>query len=221
MIATTALSMQLDLNVRNKVNRGTNQTFNRDFWDVPTVYGFVQYPAIASGAMYITGLAVRNKWIRVTARLWLEALSYSGGAVMLIRYVTGRTRPYYSDNPFKYTWFQTNNDTQAFPSGHTVVAFATSTILAHRIDNIYASIGLYALASLTAYSRLINNQHWLSDVIAGAVLGFTSAYFVMNREWNREEEEAGQIDKKKKGKGGEKKFSFYPTFNGLGMSLRF
>jgi membrane-associated phospholipid phosphatase len=136
---------------------------------------------------------------------------------MGLRYLLGRTRPFSSikDSQYEFTWLQSRGDTQSFPSGHTVVAFATSTILAEKIDTWWARVVLYGFAALTGYARLYNDQHWLSDVIFGAALGYGSAKYVLKREEERE-----NIQKKKlKNKGGG--FSLYPSFNGIGLSYTF
>ena len=39
----------------------------------------------------------------------------------------------------------------------------------------------YGLGGVTAYERLRHNAHWLSDTVAGAALGMSTAHFVMNR----------------------------------------
>ncbi|MGH2574607.1 MAG: phosphatase PAP2 family protein [Ignavibacteria bacterium] len=219
-VSLTALSMTLDREGKN-LGRSTHKTFNRDLWDVSTVYGFVQYPSILAGAIYAAGLFTGEEDARVTGRLMIEALAYSGITVMLARYITGRYRPYYSDNPWKYTWFQSSNDTQSFPSGHTVVAFATSTVLAERIDNIWARIGLYGLASLTAYGRVLNNQHWISDVLVGGLLGFGTGYFVVQKE--KERWSSSKIGRKGSSNGfpGSGRLSLSPTFNGISFVYTF
>jgi membrane-associated phospholipid phosphatase len=40
----------------------------------------------------------------------------------------------------------------------------------------------YGVAGGTAYVRVKNNVHWLSDTVAGAALGIATARFVLNRE---------------------------------------
>ena len=213
VIGVSALSMTADKESKKRIGRNTAATFNNDFWDIPTVYGFVQYPSIFAGTIYAAGLISNNDDVRITGRLLLESLAYSGITVMIARYVFGRYRPYYSDDPWKYTWFQPKNDTQAFPSGHVTVAFATSTVLAERIDTWWARIGLYGLASLTAYARILNNQHWLSDVVVGGLLGFGAGYFVIKKEEEREK----TLARKKKGGG----FSIFPSLNGINLVYKF
>lgn len=62
---------------------------------------------------------------------------------------------------------------EAFPSGHTSLAFASATVLHEEFKNsepILAYSG-YAFAISTAYLRMAKNKHWLSDVILGSALG--------------------------------------------------
>ena len=58
----------------------------------------------------------------------------------------------------------------SFPSGHTVVAFSLSTVLAERIGNPWATAGLYGAATACAVSRVYRQEHWLSDIVLGAAL---------------------------------------------------
>lgn len=68
-------------------------------------------------------------------------------------------------------------DIKSFPSGHTATSFLGAEILRRETEGIHKGIGLgaYAVAAATAALRIYNNKHWLSDVVAGAVLGFISA----------------------------------------------
>ena len=42
----------------------------------------------------------------------------------------------------------------------------------------YGAYLLYAFATGTAWSRMNDRRHWLSDVVAGAAVGFTAAKIV-------------------------------------------
>ena len=66
-------------------------------------------------------------------------------------------------------------------SGHAAMAFVLATSLADDMHNTWASIGLYTFATGTAWSRLNDNRHWPSDVVGGAVLGFTVSKMMSNR----------------------------------------
>jgi len=214
LLEGTVISSTADMEVRNKFSRQGYNTYNGDFWDVPTAYGFVQYPSILGAAMYGAGLFIRNKWIRTTGRELIQALIYGGTVTMGIRYLTGRKRPFTSKkNQYEFKAFETVGDFQSFPSGHTVVAMSTSTILAERIDTWWARVLLYPFAILTGYARLYNDKHWVSDIIIGAAIGYGSAKFVLNQEEKREKE----LKSRKKSGG----LSIIPTGNGINISYRF
>ncbi len=66
----------------------------------------------------------------------------------------------------------------SFPSGHTASIFALTTMLAIFAKNKKAS-ALYLIAALlVAYSRIYLSQHFLTDVLAGSVIGVLVAIFV-------------------------------------------
>jgi membrane-associated phospholipid phosphatase len=64
----------------------------------------------------------------------------------------------------------------SFPSGHTSAAFALATSIALDNKKWYIIVPAYAWAGLVGYSRIDLGVHYPSDVIAGAVVGFASAY---------------------------------------------
>ena len=112
-------------------------------------------------------------------REMLEAAGFSAITTTLIKYTAQRSRPNESADP---------NDWRAsgdsFPSLHTSAAFAIGTVLAESgSDNhrwIRRFLG-YGLAGATAYARLHDNVHWLSDTVAGAAVGMATARFVLRR----------------------------------------
>lgn len=216
VIGGTMLISTIDKDFRKIVSHKGRGTYNQDFLDGPTFYGYVQYSAILGGAMYAAGLFSRETWLRKTGRMLLQSLSYGGTITIGMRYLLGRHRPFSSErNQYEFSWFNKLGDYQSFPSGHTVVAFSTSTILAEQIDTWWARVVLYGFAALTGYARMYNDQHWISDVIFGAALGYGSSMFVLKMERDREKEEK----KKQRSKGGG--FSFYPGINGISISYGF
>jgi hypothetical protein len=68
----------------------------------------------------------------------------------------------------------------SFPSGHTTLAFTGATILNEEYGekNLAYSIGGYTLATTTAAFRMLNNKHWLADVMFGAGIGIVSTKVV-------------------------------------------
>jgi membrane-associated phospholipid phosphatase len=183
-----ALLIPSDPSAREFVGSDNHKSINGDFWDIPTEYGVVQYANAFALGLYAGGLVTGCDDIRTTGRLVFESISYSGITVIALRSLLfGRSRPYGENRPWQFNWFEWSNEKQSFPSGHTTVAFAMSTVLAERIDRLWARIGFYGMASLTGIARMRNNQHWLTDVLVGAGIGVLTGFHVMDREHRREE----------------------------------
>jgi membrane-associated phospholipid phosphatase len=90
---------------------------------------------------------------------------------------------------------------KGFPSDHSSAAF-TNAVLANRnlqylsmSDNlrIALEIGNYALASATAWARVEANGHWLSDVFAGAAIGYFFGAFLHDGFMGLPEENPAQV----------------------------
>ena len=62
------------------------------------------------------------------------------------------------------------SDTLSFPSGHSSSAFALATV-ADRHYGWKVGVPSYVAASAIALSRISNDKHYLTDVVAGATLG--------------------------------------------------
>lgn len=60
-------------------------------------------------------------------------------------------------------------DQFSFPSGHTMTAFAAAASIAHFYPE--AAPALWLCAASVAVSRVVLGMHFVSDVLAGAVLG--------------------------------------------------
>jgi len=116
---------------------------------------------------------LQRSGVRVLASVVLAGVITGGGKV-----VTGRLRPNESTTQYSFKPF-TQHD--AFPSGHATMAFALAASLAEEIHRPWATALLYAGASGTAWSRLNDHEHWLSDVLAGAAVGITAAKVIRGR----------------------------------------
>ncbi len=78
----------------------------------------------------------------------------------------------------KYTVNSTapNGEQHSFPSGHASITFSAAQFLQTRYGWEYG-VPAYALASVTAYSRVSGDQHYWGDVLAGAAIGMASSYW--------------------------------------------
>jgi membrane-associated phospholipid phosphatase len=67
------------------------------------------------------------------------------------------------------------NRVHSFPSGHTATAFATALVLASVIKNRGWAWLLPLFPFLVAYSRVYLAQHFVTDVLAGMLIGIVTA----------------------------------------------
>jgi membrane-associated phospholipid phosphatase len=70
-------------------------------------------------------------------------------------------------------------DIQSFPSGHTGTAFAMFFCLVAYTDKAHLQFLGLITSVLIAYSRLYLFQHFLPDVVAGAVIGTFTSLFLL------------------------------------------
>jgi membrane-associated phospholipid phosphatase len=110
----------------------------------------------------------------------LEALVLTTGVSQVVRGVLGRTRPRASlEDPFlfkPFTGFR-GFETRSYPSLHTAASFAAATALVGEIRlrrpgavKVAAPL-LYTAALVPPMTRIYLDQHWMSDIVAGAFVG--------------------------------------------------
>jgi membrane-associated phospholipid phosphatase len=121
--------------------------------------------------LYIIGLLLKKDKLRDTGLLVGESFIFAGFVTLLFKSFFGRWRPFTNHGDFAFYGFTlSDNDHLSFTSGHANVAFCLSAVLASTTDNIYLKIFYYALAVNTGISRIYHDQHWLSDVLVGAMI---------------------------------------------------
>jgi membrane-associated phospholipid phosphatase len=120
-----------------------------------TVGGAAVAPFV--GALFVAGRFAPQGRFRAASYDFVQALAVTEAYTGLFKYAVQRPRPDGSDN-------------LSFPSGHTSAAFALATVTEHHFG-WKLGVPAYVLAAGIGYSRMENNKHNLSDVLAGATLG--------------------------------------------------
>jgi membrane-associated phospholipid phosphatase len=72
-----------------------------------------------------------------------------------------------------------NNYEHSFPSGHTSTAYTTALLLAFIVRGKFAMFLFPLIAFLVGYSRVYLAQHFVTDVVAGTVVGIISSYLAI------------------------------------------
>jgi membrane-associated phospholipid phosphatase len=120
-------------------------------------------PAMAVG-LKLAGVEGRSDWPRLLAS---AGMSYAIMAALVngIKYTAKEMRP---DGSSANSW----------PSGHTATSFVGATLL-HKEYGLtrspWYSVAGYGVATATGVMRVLNNRHWISDVMSGAGIGIMSA----------------------------------------------
>ena len=151
------------------------------------------YEGYTLGALGAYGFLFNNKKMQTTTLLALQSYITGAAVESFTKFVTGRQRPIaYNGNeleaePKFLGPFRTSRDAQgnklttSFPSGHTTVAFAAATVYALEYkDHPWVPVLAYSAATLIGISRITENKHWLTDVVAGAGLGYLTGRLVVN-----------------------------------------
>ena len=157
------------------IAKGEKKAFRQDYKNSPAktrlvtefktrIDDYLQFfsPAMTLG-LKVGGVESRSDWQRLGVS---AALSYGimAGFVNGIKYTATEMRP---DGSTANSW----------PSGHTATAFVGATIL-HKEYGLtkspwYSVVG-YGAATATGIMRVLNNRHWVSDVLSGAGIGIMS-----------------------------------------------
>lgn len=145
------------------------------------------YAGLSLGVLGL-GLVTGKPGIRRAGARLVAAVALSGAELEAMKYLVGRSRPNGGVGAFSFHPFASLTDSAgvetrgSMPSGHVTAAFAVATSLADDIKSPLVHVLLYTAASGTAFSRINDNLHWLSDTGMGAVLGIFTAK-VVNGHW--------------------------------------
>jgi len=95
----------------------------------------------------------------------LQSIAGAAGVSMATKRIGGRARPDEELGTFSRSGKRSD---ASFPSNHAAVAFAAVTPFAQEYDAPW----LYGLAAVGSMGRVADRKHWVSDVVAGGVVGY-------------------------------------------------
>ena len=135
------------------------------------------------GVTLLAGEALGSERMVDVAGHALQAGVAAGVIATGVKFLTGRERPNSATGADEFSPFKTGDT--SFPSGHTALAFGMATALAAEIPGAWDDVGFYGLATATGLSRINDNRHWLSDVVAGAAVGVLAGRWATRSHRNR------------------------------------
>ncbi|MBC7420313.1 MAG: phosphatase PAP2 family protein [Bdellovibrio sp.] len=140
-----------DNNIRSEWRN--HQKISKDDSHAGDLMGSGAGGALLIGSQYFFD-SNRDHWIQHT-----RALVWGAMITTVLKYSLNRQRPGNSDSHL------------SLPSGHTATAFTTATSLTYAYG-WKAAVLAYPVAAFVGLSRLSDDVHWGSDVVAGAFLGY-------------------------------------------------
>ena len=176
---------------------------NHVFKTAASFFKFIGQPApqIIGVGMYGIGRLTHSHHLETLSVHGLEGMILSTVITGPIKLLAGRARPFvYRDSDafnFKLGRGLTSEkghprrDFQSFPSGHATTAFAVASAVAAETSEwinhsntwpgwkVVIGATMYGGASLVGISRVYHDQHWASDVVAGAAIGTFSGLKVV------------------------------------------
>jgi undecaprenyl-diphosphatase len=129
-----------------------------------------------SGDSWFWGLGLILLWAFNSDAHWKKwAVVLSGGIftlaviVMALKFLIRRRRP-----EGEWGGIYRNTDPHSFPSGHAARAFLIA-LVATALGPAWAGILLWIWAPLVALARVAMGVHYMSDIVAGAIVGILVA----------------------------------------------
>jgi membrane-associated phospholipid phosphatase len=105
------------------------------------------------------------------SRTGYAAMEAGGTALLVVtglKSVFGRARPFNELGNHAFKPFSMTAGYDSLPSGHVIISWAVATPFAEEYDAPW----LYGVAAVTNLARVGSRQHWVSDTVAGSLLGY-------------------------------------------------
>jgi len=121
--------------------------------------------AIGLFSLWISGNSFWKEW----AVVQLAGISLLAALVLSIKFLVKRRRP-----EGEWGSIYRNTDPHSFPSGHAARAFLIA-VLATGLGPAWLAVLLWIWAPLVGLARVAMGVHYVSDILAGGILGIITA----------------------------------------------
>lgn len=151
--------------------------FNDALFRLDKYYGNEKTLYYCAG-IYGLGLVTQKKGVRRLGLQAAEAVVYSNMVTSFFKSALGRRRPYGGESNMFFAPWRGGEAYHSLPSGHATASFAFATVLAEYRQELFWRTFWYGSAFVIAGARLYHNKHWLSDVFAGGMIGYSFGRFI-------------------------------------------
>jgi membrane-associated phospholipid phosphatase len=155
------------------------------------------YEVYTLAAFGLYGIIFKSNKVKTTTLLATQSYLAAGAMSYAVKFLSGRQRPNAGGpDPDNMIWRgpSAHSTESSFPSGHTTAAFSAATVFAQEYkDQTLIPVIAYTAATLVGISRISQNAHWLTDVFAGAALGYVTGKQVSNNYHRYMKLQAGKV----------------------------
>jgi membrane-associated phospholipid phosphatase len=110
----------------------------------------------------------------------LQSVAGAAGISVGSKYIVGRARPREETGAWSRIGSGQSRSKASFLSGHSAVAFAAVTPFAQEFDAPW----LYGVAALSSMGRVASRDHWVSDTVAGGIVGYAMGSWLWQAQRN-------------------------------------
>ena len=165
---SVAVAQNLDVDILKAVNP---EHPDSKYWQY-TSNSLYYVPVGVSAGQLFYGIGQGSSLTRNRSYETLISVGISGIIGEILKYTIKEPRPSVRYPGLVFTNSETRDP--SFPSGHTLVAFATATSLALEYKKWYVTGPAYLWAGSVGFSRMYLGKHYPSDVLAGMAIGILS-----------------------------------------------
>lgn len=156
---------QLNISTRTEINEHQPTRINFDNY---TLYA----PGIMVYGLNLAGVKGKHN-LRDRTIIYVSSQLIAAAITFPLKYMVKEERP-------------DRSNTMSFPSGHAATAFSNAQFMfrEYKDTNFWLSLSGYPFAIFTGVYRMLNDKHWLGDVVAGTGFGILStelAYWLYPR----------------------------------------
>jgi membrane-associated phospholipid phosphatase len=163
-----------------------------------TAFG-ASYEVYTLAAFGLYGVIFKSNKVKTTTLLATQSYLAAGAMSYAVKFFTGRQRPnadVFDPSNMIFRGPSSTSLGSSLPSGHTTAAFSAATVFAQEYkDQILIPVIAYSAATLVGLSRITQNAHWLTDVFAGAALGYVTGKQVSNNYHRYMKLRSGKMEK--------------------------
>lgn len=173
-VGTTTLAVFNDRWLTNEAVQAEGNTTQRHLADAFQPLGNVGIVLPVAVGLYGVARVIHHPKLARRSLRTAIAVVASGAVATGMKEAFGRLRPY--ESPLQSNDFKPFSGHNSLPSGHAATAFAAAVALDRETSGRWVPWLVYPAATLVGWSRVHDDKHWTSDVVAGAIVGGWTAW---------------------------------------------